>query len=424
MKKSVVLVSFFLILTLLCGCYSTKDMVENPIVTDTSASIADKMDALGFPRASIRKMEAYFDGPDWVERVMELVENAQDYVIIASFLVSECEENGQVYDLLCKRAEEGLEIYFIYDSAAAMDMTASRFHMKPVNRLAASGVHVLEFSPFSINRLPKLAGMLLREHRKFYIIDGRIVAVGGMNLNYISNRSSLDDGQRDSMFCFESETTAKVLLEDFVDFWNTYSWEEVSMDDFYVPEEPQVEDAYQAWIINQFDRNKNMVSTFGSIFYSAKEEVLILPLLPMENSDTRKAISDAVQRGVDVQMILPNDPRESVYRGAHYSVSFLMETGMSIYPEPNTEERKNLLHEKTVIVDGEYVLLGSANFNYRSLVLSNEVGIMIHNPEFAQFMTEHYMTIKDGCELITPEQAEQWHKITWILDFLVHFILG
>ena len=424
MRKSVVPILFFLILTLLCGCFSTREMVENPIVTDTSASIADKMDALGFSRASIRNMEAFFDGPDWVDCVVELVENAQDYVIIASFLVSECEENEVVYDLLCKRAEEGLRIYFIYDSAAAMDMTASRFHMKPVNRLAASGVHVFEYNPFSINRLPKLAGMLLREHRKFYIIDGKTVAVGGMNLNYISNRSSLDDGQRDTMFCFESESAAKVLLQDFVDFWNTYSWDEVSLEDFYVPEEPQVEDAYQVWVINQYDDNKHMAAVFGSMLYSAKEEMLILPLLPMENADTRKAISDAVERGVEVQMILPNDPRASVYRGAHYSVSFLMETGMSIYPEPNTEERKNLLHEKTFIVDREYVLIGSANFNYRSLRLSNEIGIMIHSPEFAQFMTEHYMTIKDGCEPLTPEQAEQWHKITWIFDFLVHFIMG
>jgi cardiolipin synthase len=245
-----------------------------------------------------------------------------------------------------------------------------------------------------------------------------------MNLNYISNRSSLDDGQRDSMFCFESESAAAALLEDFVDFWNTYSWDEVSLSDFYVPEEPQVEDSYQAWVINQFNGDKPIASVFGSILYSAKEEVLILPLLPMENADTRKAIADAVDRGVEVEMILPNDPRESVYRGAHYSVAFLMETGMKIYPEPNTKERKNLLHEKTIIVDGEYVLIGSANFNYRSLVLSNEVGIMIHSPEFAQFMTEHYNTIKDGCELITPEQAENWHKITWLIDFLVHFYMG
>lgn len=423
MKKTALPV-FFLILLLLCSCYSTKAMVEDPVVTDTQTSIAEKMDALGFAGVEIRNMEAYFDGPDWVDRVMELLEGAQDYVIITSFLVSECEANRQVYDLLCKRAEEGLRIYFVYDSAAAMDMTESRFHMKPVNRLAHSGVHVLEYSPFSINRLPKLAGMLIREHRKIYIIDGKTVAVGGMNLNYISNRSYLDDGQRDSMFCFESEGAAAVLLADFVDFWNTYSWEEVSLSDFNIPEEPETENALQAWIIDQYDTGKPMASVFGSMFYSAKEEVLILPLLPMENADTKKAITDAVERGVDVQMILPNDPRTDVYKAAHYAVSTLTETGISIYPEPNSEERKNLLHEKVFIVDGEYVLIGSTNFNFRSLVLSNEVGIMIHSPEFAQFMTEHYNDIRNGCELLTQEQAQQWHKFAWFLDYLLHFVMG
>ena len=85
---------------------------------------------------------------------------------------------------------------------------------------------------------------------------------------------------------------------------------------------------------------------------------------------------------------------------------------------------KNLLHEKVFIIDSEYVLIGSTNFNLRSLVFSNEVGIMIHSPEFAAFMTEHFMSIKDGCELLTPEQAEQWHKFSWIINYLTHFIMG
>ena len=225
MKKTLFLV-FVLVLSLLCSCYSTKEMVENPVVTDTEKTIGQKMDELGFPRATIRNMECYFDGPDWVDRFMELLQDAKDYVIITSFLVSECEANEQVYDLLCKRAEEGLQIYFVYDSAAAMDMTESRFHMKPVNRLAHSGVHVLEYNPFTFNRASKLAGMLIREHRKIYIIDGKTVAVGGMNLNYISNRSYLDDGQRDSMFCFESEEAAQILLQYFAFTDTAYRYDE------------------------------------------------------------------------------------------------------------------------------------------------------------------------------------------------------
>lgn len=424
MKNPLFLV-FVLVLSLLCSCYSTKEMVENPVVTDTEKTIGQKMDELGFPRATIRNMECYFDGPDWVDRFMELLQDAKDYVIITSFLVSECEANEQVYDLLCKRAEEGLQIYFVYDSAAAMDMTESRFHMKPINRLAHSGVHVLEYNPFTFNRASKLAGLLIREHRKIYIIDGKTVAVGGMNLNYISNRSYLDDGQRDSMFCFESEEAAQILLQYFVDFWNTYSWEEVSLSDFPVAPALEAEDGYQAWVINQeVDVEKSMVPVFGSMFYSAKKDILILPLLPMENKDIKQIISDAVQRGVEVQMILPNDPRKDVYKAAHYSVSTLMDTGISIYPEPNTPERKNLLHEKVFIIDSEYVLIGSTNFNLRSLVFSNEVGIMIYSPEFAAFMTEHFMSIKDGCELLTPEQVEQWHKFSWIINYLTHFIMG
>lgn len=422
MRKVFAVAALFLSLFLICSCYSVSRMIDDPVVTDTETGLDAKMEKLGYPQVSISNIETYFDGPDWIERLLQLIEDSHDYILMTTFLASECEDNKAVYDLLCKKAEEGVRVYFVCDSASALDMTETRFHMKPFYRLELSGAHLLEYNPFSINRIPKLTGLFLREHRKIFIFDGKKIAVGGMNINYISNRSSLDDGQRDTMFCFDSPSAARVLIESFVRLWNSYSWDEINAEDFAVPD--QEEQGFRAWIIDQYDINREMVPLFGSIFYSAKEEILILPLCPLHKEDTRKAISDAVERGVDVQMILPNDPRKSMYNAAHYSVSVLMETGMSIYPEPNTPERANLLHEKVMIVDGAYVLIGSANFNYRSLTLSNEIGILIDSPEFASFMRDHFMELRDGCPVVTEEQAESWKSVFWLLDYLMHFYMG
>ncbi len=409
---------------LLVSCASTSVMVKDPVVTDTTTDLSYKLETLGFPQVSMRDIQIFYEGDQWIESATEYVKNAQKYIYITSFLVSECDENQAFFEALAERARAGVEVYFLYDSAGELDMTESKYHIRSVEWLREEGVHLYKYNPFSLNRLAIAPRMLIREHRKQIIIDGHTVMTGGMNFNYISDISSSTKGQRDAMYVFESPSVASVLSSQFIETWNAYSWEEIEN----FPESVSVSYPEEGWInayvVNQPDSDVVMPSLFGSMFYSAKSEILCLPLLPLLNGDMTSAIKDATDRGVEFLLILPNDPRTLNFKAAHYSVKDLQEAGVTVLSEIAVPETENLLHEKLMVLDNRYTMIGSANLNYRSMVLSSEIAIIIDSPEFASIARDHFMSLMENTVVLDSDMADQWRDISGFLCFIVAMMAG
>lgn len=79
--------------------------------------------------------------------------------------------------------------------------------------------------------------------------------------------------------------------------------------------------------------------------------------------------------------------------------------------EKETEQTQRLLHEKLMIVDSRYVVIGSTNMNYRSFTLAYEISLVIDSPALAEEMEAHFATIFDDSLPITEEQAELWRRL-------------
>ena len=139
-----------------------------------------------------------------------------------------------LYDAIMRKAESGVDVYFIMDGTSSFDMTETQHYMTPLYFLRDSGVHLLEYSPVSAMRLLNPAELVIRDHRKLFVIDGKIAAIGGLNLNYISMGAGEGRTQRDSMYLFRSPSLAEALMHSFVDSWNASSVEKLSYDDFAV----------------------------------------------------------------------------------------------------------------------------------------------------------------------------------------------
>ncbi|HAF85297.1 MAG TPA: phosphatidylserine/phosphatidylglycerophosphate/cardiolipin synthase family protein, partial [Sphaerochaeta sp.] len=241
----------FFLLSLLVGCTSTSNLVKGPSV-DTSLSLEQKMESYDIPKIEMTYPTIYYDGQLWRERVTELVRSSEDYIIISSFLASSAESLDELYSLIAQKAEEGVRVYFIVDGTGAFDMTETRFHLIPLKFLRDSGVHLLEYNPMSAARLVAGPKILLRDHRKYLIVDGKHLAIGGMNLNYISIGEAGNDLQRDSMYEFASPELCEVMLDGFVASWNEQTWDEVRREDFPVDYDfGKDEEQYTAWFANQ-----------------------------------------------------------------------------------------------------------------------------------------------------------------------------
>jgi cardiolipin synthase len=383
------------------------------------------MAAYGVPKVSITMPIVYRDGHAWKNRVIQLVENAEDYIILSSFLASNSEELEELYATIERKAQEGVRIYFIVDGTGSFDLTETRFHLIPLKYLRESGVHYLEFNPLSAARLISGLDLAYRDHRKYAIIDGKTLALGGMNLNYISIGAENNDLQRDSMYEFTSPSLCKIMLDSFVPWWNEQSWDTVRREDFFVDESIGDEEPhFDAWYAEQYPQMDKLSGFYGSLLAEAEHSIKMLPFLPFMDEPMLKAFRQTVERGIAVTMIIPVDSRESNREGLEYMMKELQATGIELKQENLGENTQQLLHEKLMIIDSRYIVIGSSNFNYRTMNLAYDISMVIDNPQMALELENHYQTINDNSFLITKEYAQQLHSFDKWSSFLFGFFGG
>lgn len=376
----------------------------------------------GFTSTTLSYPEVYFSGEDWKNRLIQDLDKAENYIVSCFFLGSICDENREIFDKLEEKASEGVDIYLITDGVGAMDMTESRYHIIPLSTLNNSHIHLLEFNPLSVNRIINVGRMFQREHRKFWVIDGYKISVGGMNVNYSSISAPEQGGQRDSMYVFESNEIGQTLTNDFVEYWNQNSWEEIRENQL-VPKTVEIENPIKGWLFNQYSDKKSMSSMYGSVFALAKDSIDILPFMPAVTEPMFNMLQNLTNEGVDIKMIIPQDPRQTLSACSQFVSKDLKQNGVRVFFE-DYEENPPFLHEKLAIIDKKYVIFGSTNFNMRSMDLSNEIAIVVENDEFAKELQFHFDELLSNSKEISLEKAQDWKTFDRFLKSIFSYVGG
>ena len=396
---------------MLLSCQTTTVDYISPVAL-SDAPLEDKLEYFGGIEVSVPMPEMFFDGTEWLERITEEFRNAEDYILVSTFLGSSSTALEPMYRALMDAAERGVDVYLLIDGVSSYDMTETREHMTPLYFLRDSGVHLTEYAPVSGMRLLNPASLVIRDHRKLVVIDGMTAVIGGMNMNFISMGAGEGKTQRDSMYLFRSPSLSDALMHEFVDIWNAASVERVGYDDFPIAEGE--DGSFRAYLFNRGRGSDASISgMYASLLGSAESDILMFPYLPVLDRNMKNGVRNATERGVDVTMVMPVDLRGYAASGVYYFLPELIRsTGADIYTSIYDEEGEllPLLHEKLVIVDSRYVVIGSSNFNYRSMELSHELALVIDSPELASILRSHAGDIMKGAEHVTIEDAERMKK--------------
>ncbi len=407
MKKIIIPI---LILILLLSCSTTKNYISE--YTTSNIPLDEKLEHFGGEHVKVDIPEMYFTGEEWLDRMTELASSAEDYILVSTFLGSSSEKTEKFYRALMDKAQSGVDVYFIMDGTSSYDMTESQFYMTPLYFMREKGVHLLEYSPMTGMHIIKPSSLIIRDHRKLFVVDGKYSAIGGMNINYISLGAGEGRTQRDSMYLFTSESLANALIEEFVAIWNASSVDK--MDESKYIKESGDKGKYDAYLFNYGTGSDDSISgMYGSLINEADAEIIILPYLPILDKNMEKALKMATDRAVDVDVFMDIDSRGYSNSGMSYYLPKLLEnTGikLSLVHTDKDGNELPLMHEKLMIVDSRYVVIGSSNFNFRSMGLSFEIALVIDSPEFAALMKAH---VADRCAdaiTLTAEDAQRMKK--------------
>lgn len=335
-------------------------------ITDTPLTVGNKVTLLR-------------DGPASFRAIFDAIGRARNHINLEYYTFEDVEEDGQnLVDMLVAKQQAGVQVNLIYDAIGSSGTPATVF-----DRLRAAGVKLLEFHPLS-----DVSAINDRDHRKILLVDGTLGIVGGVNLSkvYASNVLTFDKDNkgtppehwRDTDLEIEGPAVAE-LERLFLQHWHQQDGGPLNEADFFPPQHPR--DAQVVRIIGSTPDHSQPVFyiTLLSAIRNAESRVWITAAYFVPTHAEMRDLIAAARRGVDVRLLLPSrsDSDLALDTGrSHYKP--LLKAGVKIY-----ELQDDILHSKTAVIDGVWSVVGSSNFDGRSVLFNDEVDAVVLGRETA-----------------------------------------
>ena len=116
-----------------------------------------------------------------------------------------------------------------------------------------------------------------------------------------------------------------------------------------------------------------------------------------------KAIRTASLGGVEVNLMMPARTDSTIiHYGSMSYIKELLRAGVNVYLF-----EKGFIHSKSISVDGEICMVGSANMDNRSMLHDFEVMSLIYNPQCAAILEEQFDEDISRCEKLS---LQKWEK--------------
>ncbi len=137
-----------------------------------------------------------------------------------------------------------------------------------------------------------------------------------------------------------------------------------------------------------------------SFIDQAKERIMICTPYYIPSPALQQAVLSARERGVIVSILVPMKADHPLVKEAAYTnFPALLEAGCYIY-----RYYRGFYHAKALIVDDRHVMIGTSNFDNRSLFLNDEVNVVIHDKDWAKQFFDVVKESIEHAELLTKER--------------------
>lgn len=244
----------------------------------------------------------------------------------------------------------------------------------------------------------------LRNHRKIVVIDNHITYCGSQNC---ADPEFLVKAKYapwvDAMISFEGPIAHQNQYL-FASDWMAETDEDIST----LLSEPisSTQTGFPAQVIGTGPtvRYSAMPEMFETLIYAARSELIITAPYYVPDESMQVALCSSARRGVDTIIIFPAKNDSWIVGAASHSYyADLLAAGVRIY-----EYEGGLLHTKSLTIDGEVTLIGSANMDRRSFELNYENNILFYDQVLTADMRQRQDDYLASSSPVTIEMVESW----------------
>jgi cardiolipin synthase len=380
----------------------TSGSVEQHIVlstTDTSP-YASLFTLARLPATTGNRVELLVNGRQTFDSIFAGLAAAEKYILLQTYIIRDDDLGRRLCRILQDKARAGVTVYVLYDELGSRAFPRSRLY----KQLQMTGVNIAPFNTTQGRR--NRFQLNFRNHRKIVVVDGKQAWVGGHNVGdeYLGLNRRIGEW-RDTHIRFEGPAVTGAELTFNTDWlWATrtnvnFEWEfngpsTGSSQVLVFPSDP-ASDYEEAGLM------------FHQIIVAAQRRIWITSPYFVPDQAIISALQLAALRGVDVRVIIPDEPDGPVVAMANWAYTKeLLPVGVKVY-----RYQGGFLHQKVLLMDDDIAGVGTANFDNRSFRLNFEITVLVKDIEFATQVDT--MLQADMCRCYQVSQQDIADKPFW-----------
>ncbi len=370
------------------------------------ATISQYLTRHGFPLYQHTDLRYFPLGEQAFDAMLADMETATIGIDLEFFIVFEGKLWERFFDVMSRKAAQGLRVRMMYDDMGSMPTTTAAF----LSRVKDAGIALQIFN--RVEHYTRQLYLNYRDHRKIVVIDGRIAYTGGINIgDEYANLYPKLGHWKDTAVRLEGPG-ARSLATFFTRMWAAttnapvpYDWPEPLP---YAGAQGFV----QPYDDGPYSNPENPAEAlYIKMLYAAQDTVYITSPYLIIDDLLLEALCQAARSGVDVRLVLPGTPDHWYVQWiAQCFYGDLLRAGVRLY-----EYTPGFIHAKMMVTDKRHAIVGSINLDYRSFNLQYEVAVWCCGGTVPD---QVHTDIQQVIAASAPITLETWQQRKWYRKLL------
>ena len=352
------------------------------------------------------RVTTLLNGDEIFPSMLTAIRGAQQSITFETYIYWSGNIGKEFADALSERVHAGVKVHVLIDWVGSIKMDKEL-----LDSMRNAGVEVRQYHPLSWYNL---AWMNNRTHRKLLIVDGKIGFTGGVGIaDNWQGHAQDKDHWRDSHFRIEGPAVAQ-MQSAFMDNWIKTTGDVLHGNEYFPALTPVGEERAQVFKSSPSEGSESVRLMYLLSAASAQKNIYIANAYFVPDDLSLQTLVRALKRGVKITILTPGAGTDvdSVRGASRARWGDLLQAGAKIY-----EYQPTMYHCKVMIVDDQWVSVGSTNFDLRSFRLNDEANLNIYNRDFALRQIEIFDSDLKKSRQIT---YEEWKKRPWLEKVYEH----
>jgi cardiolipin synthase len=363
----------------------------------------------GFQPVGGNRARLLSDSNSTIDSLVADIDAAKEHVHLAFYIWLPDNNGLKVIEALKRAAKRDVSCRAMADALGSRILIASEHWQS----MQDAGVNVATALPIGNPLLRPLQGRIdLRNHRKIVVIDNQITYCGSQNCTDPEFRIKAKYAPWvDTMMRFEGPI-ARQNQYLFVSDWMAQADEDLT--ELLRQPLSASESGLTAQVIGTGPtaRYSAMPEVFETLMYAARRDLMITTPYFVPDESMQSALCASARRGVQATLILPARNDSWIVAAASRSYyADLLAAGVKIF-----EFEGGLLHSKTLTLDGEVTLIGSANMDRRSFELNYENNILFYDPALTTELRNRQESYLAMSHPVTADMVASWSMTSRLIN--------